>query len=145
MSLLAKNMLFLRRKTRKNQSQLAFEVQVRPNTISNWENKVSEPSATDILKICQIFNITPNQFLITDLEETEAALSPNQNSDTKNDSFGNDPDGEKGPVSIPLLREDNEPYGKSLLEAILKMSDNIEQMRVVMVDRLPEKPRESDL
>src|SRR5438046_2558889 len=127
MSFLAKNMLYLRKKTGKNQSQLAFEVQVRPNTISNWENKISEPTATDLLKICQIFNISPNQLLIIDLEKVDAAGNSSQN-----------PDNPKDAVPLHLVKEDTEPYGKPLLDAILKMSDNIEQMRVVMEERLPE-------
>jgi len=146
MSFLAKNMLYLRKKAGKNQSQLAFEVQVRPNTISNWENKASEPNATHLLKICQIFNISPNQLLIIDLEDTESPDNSPQNPDTQKSSQQGDLQGEKNEIATPLhlVKEDNEPYGKPLLDAILKMSDNIEQMRVVMEERLPEKPKKNN-
>ena len=145
MSFLAKNMLYLRKKTGKNQSQLAFEVQVRPNTISNWENKISEPTATDLLKICQIFNISPNQLLITDLEKVAPPADSPQNPLTQKASREDNPHGEKADMVTPLhlVKEDNEPYGKPLLDAILKMSENIEQMRVVMEERLPENPKKS--
>ncbi|NLC17406.1 MAG: helix-turn-helix transcriptional regulator [Clostridiales bacterium] len=43
------------------QSDLAKEMEVAQNTISNWEKGKSEPSIEQIIKLAEIFNTTPNE------------------------------------------------------------------------------------
>ncbi len=53
---LAENLKICRQKSNMSQAQLANLVGVDQRTISNWENKVSEPSLEMLAKLCEIFD-----------------------------------------------------------------------------------------
>lgn len=67
MKYFAKNLIFLRKKTRTNQTQIASAVNKRQSTIANWENEDSEPDLTDLIGINQYFGISLDDLVFTDL------------------------------------------------------------------------------
>lgn len=46
-----------------SQIELANLLNIRQQTISEWENGRNKPSVDQLLRICELFNITPNQIL----------------------------------------------------------------------------------
>ena len=74
----------LRAANRMTQAELGAKLNVTSQAVSKWENGLSEPDIESIRKICQIFDITFDEFFgaepkQTDQEypqETESTLSP---------------------------------------------------------------------
>lgn len=61
------NLKFLREGRGKKQSELAQSIGVKPNTVSNYEKGVSQPDY-DILKmIIELFNVSADEILYSDL------------------------------------------------------------------------------
>ena len=52
------------------QTELADMLGVKPNTISNYENKKSKPDLDDLLKIVNIFDVNVHEFLTLDNQKT---------------------------------------------------------------------------
>lgn len=61
----AENLKTLRIDKKLTQPQLALALNVSKATISFWENNINEPTATNIIKIAQFFNITIDELLTT--------------------------------------------------------------------------------
>ena|ERR1017187_160071 len=68
MSLFSKNLRFLRKKGNHNQDEISILFNKRANTIGNWENKKSEPSLAELIKLGEYFKVTIQELLHTDLE-----------------------------------------------------------------------------
>lgn len=64
----AKNLIFLCKKLRVTQEQLALQVDKRQSTIGNWKNKVSSPDVEDLIRISQFFDISLDDLVLKDLE-----------------------------------------------------------------------------
>lgn len=64
----AKNLIFLCKKLRITQEQLALQVDKRQSTIGNWKNKVSSPDVEDLIRISQFFDISLDDLVLKDLE-----------------------------------------------------------------------------
>jgi len=52
----SENLKYLRKLHKYTQSQLAEELLVNQRTISDWENSISEPDLSMLLKIKELFN-----------------------------------------------------------------------------------------
>jgi transcriptional regulator with XRE-family HTH domain len=50
-----------------NQTKLAQMLDLRPNTISNYENGISSPDFTTLLEMVKIFEVSVDDFLYKDL------------------------------------------------------------------------------
>ncbi len=68
MSLFSKNLRFLRKKGSLNQEEISLLFNKRANTIGNWENRKSEPSMAELIKLGEYFNVSIQELLHTDLE-----------------------------------------------------------------------------
>jgi len=68
--LFSRNLKYLRVSRNCSQSHLATHLGVRPGTVSNYENRVSEPSLTLLLKISQFFEVNVHDLISTDLTES---------------------------------------------------------------------------
>ena len=68
MSLLAKNLRYLRKKGDHNQEEIAILFNKRANTIGNWENQKSEPSLSELLKLANFFKVSTEDLLLSDIE-----------------------------------------------------------------------------
>ena len=58
--MLIENIKLLRRERELTQKDLADLLHVSQNTISNWENGVSQPTIEQVEKICEVFNVSIN-------------------------------------------------------------------------------------
>ena len=58
--IVAKNLLYYRKKDKITQKELAEKLGVKHNAISAWENGVNSIDIDTLFRICQIFNITVN-------------------------------------------------------------------------------------
>lgn len=69
----------LRKSHKLTQKQLADELNVSKQTISNWENNNIFPSIETLIKICKFFNVTTDYILNLDdkntLDVTELPLN----------------------------------------------------------------------
>ena len=54
---IAKNLVFFRKKNKMTQKDLAQKLDVRNNTISQWENGTNSIDIDTLFKLCNIFNI----------------------------------------------------------------------------------------
>lgn len=70
MIFLSKNLKFLRKKQGMGQGDLAKLLDIRSNTISNYENEVSTPDYNILEKIISIFHVSAHDMLYTDIEIT---------------------------------------------------------------------------
>lgn len=64
--MLKDTLIHLRKKEGLSQEQLAEVIHVSRQTISKWENGVSEPDITSLVKIAQFFNISLDKLLAID-------------------------------------------------------------------------------
>jgi transcriptional regulator with XRE-family HTH domain len=75
------NLQYIRKKKGINQAELASMLEVKPNTISNYENAKSEPDYASLQKIIKFFDISSDDILFKDLvlaaKEAEAAKAAN--------------------------------------------------------------------
>lgn len=60
MSTLSKNLRLYRYKMRLSQADLAAQIEVTQNTVSNWENGTRAPSVERLVLIAEILGVTPN-------------------------------------------------------------------------------------
>ena len=58
--IVAKNLLYYRKKNKITQKQLADKLGVKHNAISAWENGVNSIDIDTLFQVCQIFGITVN-------------------------------------------------------------------------------------
>lgn len=68
MSLFSKNLRYLRKKKGLNQDEISILFDKKPNTVGNWENKKSEPSLAELMKLSEFFQVNLQELLETDLE-----------------------------------------------------------------------------
>jgi len=68
MSLFSKNLRFLRKKSSHNQDEIAILFNKQANTIGNWENRKSEPSLQELIKLGEFFKVSTEDLLQTDIE-----------------------------------------------------------------------------
>jgi transcriptional regulator with XRE-family HTH domain len=68
MSIFSKNLRFLRKKANYNQEDIALLFQKQANTVGNWENRKSEPSLQELIKLGEFFKIGMEDLLHADLE-----------------------------------------------------------------------------
>lgn len=67
MIFISKNLELLRKDASLKQAELADKLGVKPNTISNYEKGVSQPDYLIVSKLMELFNVTSDQLLFTDL------------------------------------------------------------------------------
>jgi transcriptional regulator with XRE-family HTH domain len=70
MSLFSKNLRFLRRRGDFSQDEIATLFNKRPNTVGNWENRKSEPSLGELIRLGEFFKVSTHALLHTDLEKS---------------------------------------------------------------------------
>ena len=73
MSILSKNIRFLRKKRNLNQDQVSLLFNKKANTIGNWENQKSEPSLAELIKLGDYFKVSTADLLQTDLESLQGS------------------------------------------------------------------------
>ncbi len=67
MNYFAYNLKILRKEKNLTQPQLAKALNVSKGMISFWENEIYEPTATNIIKVANFFNISIDELLLTPL------------------------------------------------------------------------------
>lgn len=68
MNYFSKNLTYLLKETRTQQKDVAEILGVKPNTISNYKNAVSEPNFDQLEKLVQYFNLNADYLLYCDIE-----------------------------------------------------------------------------
>ena len=107
---LSNNLKFLRRRARQTQTDLAKLLGVKTNTISNWENGVSNPSFEELDIIVKNFDVSTDQILYKNIEENESlifTLSPGAN-ESLNESLNAEK--HQGPV-VDMVQSEEIVYG----------------------------------
>lgn len=84
MIFISKNLELLRKKAGLKQAELAEKLNVKANTISNYEKGVSNPDYVIIRKLMDLFKITSDQLLYSDLSSEE--ISRNSINETVSES-----------------------------------------------------------
>jgi transcriptional regulator with XRE-family HTH domain len=74
MSFLAKNIRFLRKQRAERQEDVSVLFNKKANTVGNWENRKSEPSVGEIVKLAEHFGVSLHDLLNIDL--THAGVVP---------------------------------------------------------------------
>ena len=88
MSILSKNLVFLRKYNNDSQAGISNGLDVPTSTYANWEYGKSEPSVEHILDICELFVVTPTQLLTEELKIHPLDARPKPNIGlSKNSSF----------------------------------------------------------
>lgn len=71
MYFLPSNLTSLRDKFGYTQSYVADKMDVRPNTISNWEKGISKPDIEEIQQLADLFNVSLDDIVAKDLRIVE--------------------------------------------------------------------------
>lgn len=89
MIFISKNLELLRKRAGYKQAELANQLGVKANTISNYEKGVSQPDYLIISKLMRLFNVTSDQLLFSDLsiEETSRTLIKEEVTESVFDKF----------------------------------------------------------
>ncbi len=58
----------LRKNTDLKQIDVAKQIGVQKNTISNYENDISKPNYDKLVQLCNLFQVNPNDLMKEDLE-----------------------------------------------------------------------------
>ena len=58
--IIAKNLLYYRKKNKITQKELADQLGVKHNAISSWENGVNSIDIDTLFRVCKIFGVTVN-------------------------------------------------------------------------------------
>lgn len=66
-----KNLTDYRKRKGLSQEQLAFQIGVSRQAVSKWETGLSQPELTNIEKICEVLEITPNDLMGYDFWEVK--------------------------------------------------------------------------
>ncbi len=67
MNLFNKNIQFLTKSTKINQNQLAIKLGLTRQTINKLMNQTTDPRASTLIKIAEIYNISIDSLLLEDL------------------------------------------------------------------------------
>ena len=68
---LSSNIKYLRQVRGKTQEDLAKICNKKNTAISNWENGIREPSAIDLARLANYFNVSIDDLVIKDLKNNE--------------------------------------------------------------------------
>lgn len=131
MNYFAKNLTYCRKIFGVTQAELAVRLEKSQSTVAGWENKVSEPNVESLIKFSEIFGISIDHLIKTDLpagqyitdEHIQKFRSNNKNSGKNtNDNpvyvgFDEDQDNQKSNVN------EDEPVKEWLMLKILKQMD----------------------
>jgi len=127
----AKNLTYCRKIFGVTQAELALRLEKSQSTVAGWENKVSEPNVESLIKFSEIFGISIDHLIQTDLpsgghitEEHVQKFKANYKSSGKNIGenpiyigFDEDQDNQKSNVN------EDEPVKEWLMLKILKEMD----------------------
>lgn len=69
MSVFANNIRWLRLKKRLTQEQLAFELDVSQQTVSQWERDIAKPRTDDLVRIAEFYKCSID-YLLTNKEDS---------------------------------------------------------------------------
>lgn len=89
-----------------SQTQLAYALRVKQNTVSQWTSGKREPDYDTFIKVCIIFNVSPHEMLGYD--KIKAMLAP----ELIRDIVGNDKNFQKEQLKISLEHKDG--FGKEI-------------------------------
>lgn len=78
MNYFSKNLTYLLKETRTQQKDVAEILGVKPNTISNYKNAVSEPNFDQLEKLVGYFNLNADDLLYCDIEK-EGLINKSRN------------------------------------------------------------------
>ena len=53
----------LRKKSKPTQTELAGKLNVKQNTISNWENRKAKPNIPTIVKLAEVLGVTTDEVI----------------------------------------------------------------------------------
>lgn len=93
--MISKNLLFLRKRANLSQEALAEKLDVSRQTLAKWENGESVPDVIHCDRMAELFDISLDDLLHTELDET--GLPPRGRF-----VFGTVTVGEKGQIVIPV-------------------------------------------
>lgn len=102
----ARNLSNIMKERSITQTQLAYALRVKQNTVSQWISGKREPDFDSLLKICIIFNVSPQSMLGYD--KIKDLLAPA----LIRDIVGNDKNFQKEQLKISL--EHKEGFGKEI-------------------------------
>ena len=71
MNYLARNIAYLRKVNKVTQAELQASKGFKPNTQSNWENEVSEPSIDIIIQYSEYFKVNLSDLILRDLSKED--------------------------------------------------------------------------
>lgn len=101
-----RNLSFLRKKNNESQSSIGLQLSKTQQTIANWENGIGQPNISELIEITNLFGITVQNFILSDLQKGEVIKKPNVEKNQKKGEV-------KGEVSGELIVSEPETYNKS--------------------------------
>lgn len=102
----ARNLSAIMKERSITQTQLAYALKVKQNTVSQWVSGKREPDFDTFLKICIVFNVSPHDMLGYELIKNRLAPA------LIRDVVGNDKNFQKEQLKISL--EHKEGFGKEI-------------------------------
>jgi transcriptional regulator with XRE-family HTH domain len=131
MNYFAKNLTYCRKAFGITQAELGIKLTKSQSTVAGWENKVSEPNVESLLKFSEIFGISIDHLIKTDLlagqyiteehiqkfKDSNKGLGKSMNDDPVFIGFDEDQDQSKNNVN------EDEPVKEWIILKVLKEMD----------------------
>ena len=108
MSFLARNIRFLRKQRKEKQEDISVLFDKKANTVGNWENRKSEPSVGEIVRLADHFGVGLHELLNVDLTQPGAGRTANPQTLVHNNNVSPTP--AQDPDSASLDRSTGKHY-----------------------------------
>jgi DNA-binding XRE family transcriptional regulator len=138
----AKNLHLLRVHFNETQGRLASAIDVRHTTVGNWENKKGEPTVSQIVGICQFFDCTLEELILSDLDDGKVLAEIAKRREGANGKVIGQPTGKAIPnktamYAIGAGADKVQPPGVDnlqwlILQELRNNSEKLDQLRVLV-------------
>ena len=87
MSIISDNLKFLRKKISLTQEQMAQQIGIKRSLLGAYEEGRADPRISNLLKFAEIFNLSVDQLIASDLTEGNNAINFNRTADKSSDNL----------------------------------------------------------
>lgn len=128
------NLKFIRKKRRINQAQLSTMLNVKPNTISNYETGVSSPDFKRLEILMRFFEVPVNELLYVDMVEEDKKKK-------KEYPTPDNPSPETEDPANPYIRPEREDKNFwIIMEQMSQIREKLEELHRMLVPKAPDEP-----
>lgn len=127
------NLKFIRKKRRINQAQLSTMLNVKPNTISNYETGVSSPDFKRLEILMRFFEVPVHDLLYTDMTDEDKRKKEYPMPD-------NTPQEAEDPSAVYSKTEKGDKSFWIIMEQISQLREKLDEVHRILIPRVSDEP-----